>query len=67
MEVTVNQQSYSVSDDCSLKQMIDNVLLLPVNGIAIAVNQEIIAKSNWANHMLKAGDHLTIIKATQGG
>ena len=67
MEVTVNQQSYSVSDDCSLQQMINHVLLLPANGIAIAVNQEIIVKNEWSNHMLKAGDHLTIIKATQGG
>jgi sulfur carrier protein len=67
MEVTVNQQSYSVSDDCSLQQMINNVLSLPVNGIAIAVNQEIIVKNEWSNHMLKSGDHLTIIKATQGG
>lgn len=67
MEITVNQQSYSVSEACSLQQMLDTVLLRPSKGIAIAVNQEIIAKSNWPNHFLKPGDNLTIIKATQGG
>jgi len=67
MEVTVNQQSYSISENCSLQQMMDHVLALPTNGIAIAVNQEIILKSDWPNQILKAGDHVTIIKATQGG
>ncbi|MBG6235280.1 sulfur carrier protein [Pedobacter sp. CAN_A7] len=67
MEVTVNQQSYSVSENCSLQHMIDHVLVVPVNGIAIAVNQEIIVKSDWPSYVLKAGDQLTIIKATQGG
>lgn len=67
MEITVNQQNYSVSDTCSLQQMLDTVLVLPVKGIAIAVNQEIITKSNWPNHFLKPGDNIIIIKATQGG
>jgi sulfur carrier protein len=67
MEITVNQQSYSVSEVCSLQQMLDTVLLQPAKGIAIAVNQEIIAKCNWSNHILKSGDNLTIIKAAQGG
>lgn len=67
MEITINQQNYSVSEVCSLKQMIDTVLVLPFKGIAIAVNQEIIAKSDWPSHFLKPGDNITIIKATQGG
>ncbi len=67
MEIIVNQHSYSVSEACSLQQMLDTVLLQTAKGIAIAVNQEIIAKSNWSNHFLKSGDNLTIIKATQGG
>jgi len=67
MEITVNQQSYSVSEACSLQQLLDTVLALSVKGSAIAVNQEIVAKSNWSNHFLQPGDNLTIIKATQGG
>jgi sulfur carrier protein len=67
MEITVNQQSYSVSEACTIQQMLDTVLLQPAKGIAVAVNQEIIAKSNWSNHFLESGDNITIIKATQGG
>jgi sulfur carrier protein len=67
MDITVNQQSYSVSETCSLQQMLDTVLVLPAKGIAIAINQEIIAKIEWPTYFLKPGDNLTIIKATQGG
>jgi sulfur carrier protein len=67
MEITVNQQNYSVSDVCSVQQMVDTVLLQPAKGIAIAVNQEIVSKTNWGTQLLNPGDHITIIKATQGG
>ncbi|MHA4894248.1 sulfur carrier protein ThiS [Pedobacter sp. PWIIR3] len=67
MEITVNQQNYSVSEACSLQQLLDTVLALPAKGIAIAVNQEIIARHNWETHILCPLDNLTIIKATQGG
>ena len=67
MEITVNQQSYSLVDPCSLQQMLDTVIQQPAKGIAIAVNQEIIAKCHWPNHFLNPGDNLTIIRAAQGG
>jgi sulfur carrier protein len=67
MEITVNQQSYSVSQICSLQEMLASVILQPTNGIAIAVNQEIISKSNWDSYALQPGDNITVIKATQGG
>jgi sulfur carrier protein len=47
--------------------MITTVLTQPAKGIAIAVNQEIVPKANWATHLLNPGDYITIIKATQGG
>jgi sulfur carrier protein len=67
MEIIVNQQIYCVSQTCSLQQMLANVILQPANGIAIAVNQEIISKAHWDTYALKSGDNITIIKATQGG
>ena len=67
MEITVNQETYLLPDVCSLQQAVNHHLKLPLAGIAIAINQEIIAKETWGSHFLKSGDHLTIIKATQGG
>jgi sulfur carrier protein len=67
MEITVNQQSYSVSQSCSLQQMLAFVFSQSASGIAIAVNQEIISKANWDTYVLQPGDNITVIKATQGG
>ena len=67
MEITVNQQNYAVADNCSLQQMFTAVIRQPVQGMAIAVNQEIVPKINWENYLLKQGDQIILIKATQGG
>lgn len=67
MDITVNQETYSISQACSLEQMLTSALQLSVNGIAVAVNQEIISKKHWKSYCLKQGDHVTIINATQGG
>ena len=47
MEITVNQQNYSLADNCSLQQMLSVVIQQPLKGIAIAVNETIIPKNNW--------------------
>ena len=67
MEITVNQEVYQVTDVCTVQQLLTIVLSTPAKGIAVAVNQAIIAKSNWDNHLFNPGDHVIIIKATQGG
>lgn len=67
MELTVNKETFQVPEICSLKQVITETLKLSSSGIAVAVNQEIIVRDTWDSYFLKSGDHLTIIKATQGG
>ena len=36
-------------------------------GIAIAVNDEVVHRPSWDNCVLKAGDRVDIIEASQGG
>lgn len=47
--------------------MLAIVLSAEAKGIAVAINQTIITKSAWPVHLLKDGDQITLIKATQGG
>ena len=37
------------------------------DGIAIAVNNQIISKSNWKSTLLIENDNVLLIQATQGG
>lgn len=67
MEVTINQQQHQFEETCSVTQMLAIVLSGGTKGIAVAVNQTIITKSNWPAHLLKDGDQVMLIKATQGG
>jgi sulfur carrier protein len=50
-----------------------NDLVLALNlpsdgrGIAIAVNDAVVSKSQWLEHKLNDGDRIEIVRATQGG
>ncbi|RYE11569.1 MAG: sulfur carrier protein ThiS [Sphingobacteriaceae bacterium] len=67
MEVTVNQQNLTVSEICSVAQLLATALNKPALGIAVAVNQTIVPKANWQTHLLQPQDQIILIKATQGG
>ncbi len=42
-------------------------LHLPDKGVAIAINNRVVLRTNWATQSLAEGDHVTIIKAAFGG
>lgn len=67
MEITVNQQTYQVTDVCNVQQMLAIVFDAQPKGIAVAINQAIIPRANWDNQILSPNDQIVIIKATQGG
>lgn len=67
MEVTVNQQNYTVLDDCNVQALLSDVLGQSGRGIAVAINEKIVPRSQWETRNLTSGDILLIIKATQGG
>lgn len=42
-------------------------LVLPERGIAVAVNGEVVRRSEWAGHQLFEGDRIDVLTAAQGG
>ncbi len=67
MEITVNNQTYTLTSSCTITEMLSAILQISAGGIAVAVNQSIVSKSSWASYHLEAGDQVMLIKATQGG
>ncbi|MGN6180553.1 MAG: sulfur carrier protein ThiS [Mucilaginibacter sp.] len=67
MEVTVNRQNYIVPEDCNVLALITTVLQRPDRGLAIAINENIVPRTQWDTRKLNSGDNIIIIKATQGG
>tara|TARA_B100000809_G_scaffold266412_1_gene329025 strand:- start:4981 stop:5181 length:201 start_codon:yes stop_codon:yes gene_type:complete len=66
MNIQLNNNTQFLNDASSIKAMVTQLNIEP-KGIAIAVNQTVISKSDWNQTILKANDNITIIKATQGG
>ena len=64
--VLVNENPIEVEENATLSQLLQKVNA-SVEGIAIAINDEIIAKNTWKSKAIKDNDNVLIIKATQGG
>lgn len=67
MEITYNDQIQEVKEETSVSEFVFSQIGEKQNGIAVAINEAIVPKSEWAKTYLKANDNLLIIKATQGG
>lgn len=66
LSIQINGNSHSFQEQTSLLVVLKE-LKINQNGIAVAVNQSIVSKENWATATLKNNDEILIIKATQGG
>jgi sulfur carrier protein len=67
MTISVNQKEHSYNAPLTLVNLVEQLGKAEKTGIAIAVNNSVIPKNNWAELMLKDQDKVTIITATQGG
>jgi len=67
LNITINKDPKIIGTDSGLLQLLKDIKLIDQQGVAIAVNDQVITKSNWEQFQLKENDKITIIKATQGG
>lgn len=66
MEVNINHQTFFVKEYYLLAAL-KSYGLTQTKGVAVAVNDQVVPKSNWEIFQLRPGDHITIITAAQGG
>lgn len=67
MNITINNQPSEINATTSLKEIVIVQLGEKLNGVAVAVNETVIPKTNWEQYTLNENDKVLIIKATQGG
>lgn len=67
MVLFINNQKKEFSGQLSVIQLIHNLRLESGRGLALAVNDQVVPKSEWETYGLNELDKVTIIKATQGG
>lgn len=66
MTVLLNDKPYEVAEGISLAAFIES-LGLRREGIAVAVDYEVVPKEQWAETMLSDGLKLMLIQAVSGG
>lgn len=66
MKVQVNNKEVKATDASTITQLTEQ-LELPSQGIAIAVNNKMIPRTEWDGFVLHENDNLVIIKAACGG
>ena len=68
MELKINNQIKQFQANVlHIQDMLDIEIPQKQNGIAVAINNTVIPKSNWNSHLLTDSDTILIISATQGG
>jgi len=67
MTIFINKEKKEISDNTDILNMLHANGIEDTKGIAIAINNEVISKTKWQNHLLHDQDNITIITATAGG
>jgi sulfur carrier protein len=68
MEIIINDQKKIVAADViTVQQLLDTEIPDKQKGIAVAINNRIVPKSDWSLKPIEPNDNILIIKATQGG
>lgn len=67
MTVLVNNEPRPLDSGTMLQNLLQKLGMEDQHGFAVAVNNEVIPKTNWDTHSLQENDNILIITATQGG
>ncbi|MCH6259026.1 sulfur carrier protein ThiS [Puniceicoccaceae bacterium K14] len=67
MTVIVNGVRNSLSGECTLEALMEQLGKATHRGIAVALNGSVVSADSWPTHCLVEGDEVLIIQATQGG
>jgi sulfur carrier protein len=64
--IGINDSPLNIDSDFTILQVLQQINA-PLQGIAVAVNSEIIRQAHWETAKLQSGDQVLVIQATQGG
>lgn len=67
MNVCVNDKPQVIANAATLAQLLGALGLIERRGLAMAVNDVVVPRSDWSAHALAEGDRVLVIQATQGG
>ncbi len=68
MNITVNGNKKSIQENLTVKQFLEQTDGFENReGIAVAINDEVVPRSEWDQRKISEGDSIEVIQAVQGG
>lgn len=67
MNIMINAKPYQMEEFSNLINVLEKAKVINRFGIAIAVNNTVIPKTEWEKFVLKDKDNIVIINAISGG
>lgn len=68
MDIIINDQPKTFQQQAlTVQQLLDLEMPDRQKGIAVALNQSVVPRTEWNNKTIAQNDRILIIKATQGG
>lgn len=66
MKVQLNGANHVLSDDANVADAV-SALTTADRGVAVALNGEVVPRTEWQSTRLREGDRLEVLTAKQGG
>ena len=66
MKVQVNNSEMILEENVSIRSILEKTNS-PTEGVAFAVNDSVVPRSQWDSFVIKENDNILIIKAARGG
>ena len=67
INIYVNNKPQQLHAEAKIRDLLDAINIPSQKGIALAVNNYVIPRTEWDTYALAPEDKVTLIKATQGG
>ncbi|AWV91164.1 sulfur carrier protein ThiS [Bradymonas sediminis] len=68
MNLIINGENKSFqAEQLTIREMLGHLDITQRKGVAVALNNAVIPQSQWEKHAVADGDHVEVIRATQGG
>ncbi len=67
MTIHINNKQQDLPGKTTIIEALSVLRITSFDGVAVAINNEVIAKTTWAIHALNEADNMTLIRASQGG
>ncbi|NLJ92669.1 MAG: sulfur carrier protein ThiS [Aeromonadales bacterium] len=66
MTITLNNDTLELAEGTTLTQMLEKIEQ-DKPGVAVALNQQVVARSQWSTQQLEPNDKVTLFQAIAGG